>query len=378
MKTYFLTLWVLMVCFVQAYSQNQSNNCKNLVVIHYNGGRTHFFTLDGKKTWEDKVIYGFQGFSEGLAGCAESANFSMPKFGFINNKGIWVIKPKYEFVKNFKDGLAAIMINKKWGYINTKGILVIPAKFDLVCEFYDGAAVVRVGDKSTGKYGVIDKSGKYIVAPKFPANFARISEEDNFRFVDGLCPMFDGQKWGYINKAGEFQIPAQYWAANYFSEGLAAVAVNGGVRFINSKGETKIETNYTFNELSWYYYMKNGFAVYEKNNGSGLINRNGVVIIDHKNVNEMRQVSDEGLVCFEAYPSNLWGIMDTTGRKVVEPKYEFMHRFKYGYCVVQEKQPYSVGRPSNASWYHLIDSEGKLLSKVSRNLTEFSIICLDE
>ena len=70
--------------------------------------------------------------------------------------------------------------NEKIGYIDISGKEIIPAQFDylyyldgleygfysfgLAGNFYeDGYAIVRMGDK----FGVIDKSGSYIVTPEF-------------------------------------------------------------------------------------------------------------------------------------------------------------------------------------------------------------------
>ena len=44
-------------------------------------------------------------------------------------------------------------------------------------------------------------------------------------------------KFGYINKTGNFSIEPKYKVAKNFSEGLAAVEIDGKWGFINTKGE---------------------------------------------------------------------------------------------------------------------------------------------
>jgi hypothetical protein len=44
--------------------------------------------------------------------------------------------------------------------------MVIKPKFDDVREFNDGVAVVRVGEQPMWKEGYIDKTGKFIWGPK--------------------------------------------------------------------------------------------------------------------------------------------------------------------------------------------------------------------
>jgi len=56
-------------------------------------------------------------FSEGLAG-VKAAN---GRWGFINKNNVMVIAPRFEEVKEFKDGKAAAKMNGRWGFINKRG-----------------------------------------------------------------------------------------------------------------------------------------------------------------------------------------------------------------------------------------------------------------
>lgn len=47
------------------------------------------------------------------------------------------------------------------------GEIVIAPQFGLADKFSEGLAAVRVGDDQTGKYGFIDKQGKFVVNPQF-------------------------------------------------------------------------------------------------------------------------------------------------------------------------------------------------------------------
>ena len=384
MRIHYSILFALLVFSNGGYSQGQKDTCKNLIIglESDEGYWTTLITLEGEPVFQNNRIWGFRGFSEGLAGAGESSNSgaNIRKFGFINTKGIWVIQPKYDGCTQFREGLCAVLINGKWGYIDKKGTLVIPAKYDLVFGFYEGVSVVRVGDNSTGKYGVIDKSGKFIVSPQFPANHENhlAGDGEYLRFVDGLCPMFDGQKWGYIDKSGKFEIPAQFFVANYFSEGLAAVGIAGeGVSFVNNKGEIKIKTNYDYTPLTIYYYFKDGFATYRKNNGSGLINKRGEVIVNHEKIIDISEPS-ENLMSFEAYPSRKWGVMDTSGRIIIETKYEYLGSFRFGYAAVKVKNPNSGGVAEFAYKWNIIDKKGNINENINNVGGSLSIFCIDE
>lgn len=43
------------------------------------------------------------------------------KWGYKDEKGQEVIKPKLDYVRSFSQEMAAVKINEKWGYINQTG-----------------------------------------------------------------------------------------------------------------------------------------------------------------------------------------------------------------------------------------------------------------
>ncbi|HZL49367.1 MAG TPA: WG repeat-containing protein [Terracidiphilus sp.] len=95
------------------------------------------------------------GLSDGLMGVCQS------KCGYIDRSGAFVVKPQFDSVSTFSEGLAAVQINSKWGYINTAGRIVINPQFDQVSLFSGGLAAVT----TSGHAGTIDKEGKYVVNP---------------------------------------------------------------------------------------------------------------------------------------------------------------------------------------------------------------------
>lgn len=98
------------------------------------------------------------------------------KWGFVNSKNEWVIKPKFTEVKKFTEGLACVRIKKKWGFINAEGKKVIPFKYSAAQSFENGYASVRSLAPLAGntresnnqyKWGFINKSGQLIVSYLF-------------------------------------------------------------------------------------------------------------------------------------------------------------------------------------------------------------------
>lgn len=71
--------------------------------------------------------------------------------------------------------------------MKTKGFLLLLLAFNAVIVYAQELALVR----DDGKFGYIDKTGKYVIDPKF----------DNAKtFSNGLAAAIDGKSWGgYIN-----------------------------------------------------------------------------------------------------------------------------------------------------------------------------------
>jgi hypothetical protein len=73
------------------------------------------------------------------------------KFGYVNSKGEWAIKPQFSFALPFTEELAADVVGKgskrKAGYINPKGEWIITGEFDERRRFCSGLAPVRSRDK---------------------------------------------------------------------------------------------------------------------------------------------------------------------------------------------------------------------------------------
>ena len=52
------------------------------------------------------------------------------KWGFIDKTGTNVIACKYDDIRNFSEGLAAVQLNGKWGFIDKTGSNVIDCNYD--------------------------------------------------------------------------------------------------------------------------------------------------------------------------------------------------------------------------------------------------------
>lgn len=144
------------------------------------------------------------------------------KYGVIDNNNKCVIECKYDSVRPFKEGRAAVLIGFDWSFINEYGETIANG-FEEVEDFSEGFAAV----KKNGKWGYINTYGKTIIPYRF-------SKADSFS--DGLAAVAFKTKYGYIDKHNKTIIPFKYEEALSFEEGVAEVRNQDGSGTISKDG----------------------------------------------------------------------------------------------------------------------------------------------
>ncbi len=225
--------------------------------------------------------------------------------------------------------LRPIQQNGKWGYIDNTGKVMIRPQFDGVEEFSEGLAAFENED---GKHGYIDETGKIVIAAKF----------DSFTsFSEGLAAVSQDLKWGYIDKSGRWTIPNEFIGGRPFSDGLALVGVplNGKATFppgpvkqafIDKNGKIVLDVEHDI--LNGTFTAGAGTVQYitKSDIKEVLIDKTGKIVVQ---VEEIETFGfSEGLVA--AKESGKWGYLDTTGRFVIQPQFEAAHAFSEGMAAV--------------------------------------------
>lgn len=334
------------------------------------------------------------------------------KYGFLDSNGKEIISAEYESVGRFCEGLVAVKKDGKYGYINKNNKLVIDYKYDEAGPFKDGYAIVSIGNKK----GVIDKKGKTII----DINYYKISyllddmfrivkekkddsEEDdvigeeesyiydskgkcvtdNTFYLDGVAKFSEGllavknknDKYGYINKKGEYVIDAKFENANDFNEGLAAVRVNkennekedesedlSVYGFIDKFGKFIIEPQYDYT-----YGFCEGLACVRKDSKYGYINKKGELEIQLEYDDAHRFTNGKSIVGYRNTKKDngdmLYGVINKNDKQVIPVEYDEIE------CCG------SIYTCKNSDGYVFLDDNGKRI--IDKEYNEASVMYED-
>ncbi|MBD0335732.1 MAG: WG repeat-containing protein [Cyanobacteria bacterium Co-bin13] len=238
----------------------QSLNLARTVPLEYVAGDRTVFTIPPE-------MGGYDRFSEGLAPFAVNG-----KAGYMNQQGAIVIAPQFDEAWSFSDGLAAVRVGSQWGFIDRTGAYVIPLQFTTRTEdFSEGLAAIHT---ETGLHGFIDRTGA--IAIQLQPNYVT-------SFSEGLAAISVNGQTGFIDKTGAIVIQPQFEQVRAFSDGLAAVKVRSSPTasalwgYIDRTGAFVIEPQFYDAEP-----FSEGLAAVRGPSGDGMwgyINRAGEVAI---------------------------------------------------------------------------------------------------
>ena len=159
-----------------------------------------FIDKTGKIIIPMKYDYAFN-FSEGLARVELNK-----KWGFVNDTDQEIIPIRYDEASDFSEGLASVEFNNKYGFIDKAGKIIVPFKYFYVGAFHNGFAQlgslgIGIDGTSDLKYGFIDRIGREVVAPQYT------SEYD---FDEGLATVALDGNYGLIDTTGKVIVALKY------------------------------------------------------------------------------------------------------------------------------------------------------------------------
>ncbi|MGH1339676.1 MAG: WG repeat-containing protein [Aureispira sp.] len=193
--------------------------------------------------------------------------------------------------------------------------VIVPAKYNKLYPI-GGAGVY--GIELDSLVGLLDRTGKEIVAPKY--------KNINPMYKDGFYRVFNG-KWGLVDTLGRAVCALKYDAIEGFYNGFAKVHRGYKWGFINTSMQEICHLEYDkvmpFNE--------EGVAIVKRAGQQGCLNRDGVEVIECKykwiynhRPNEIKVQSKEGI----------FGLFDKKGAIIIPPIYRRIDSYIGEHCIV--------------------------------------------
>ena len=294
------------------------------------------------------------------------------KLGFIDQKGKEVIPPKYAFAVDFpiNDNLARIALHfdpkgdpeniiDKCGWIRRDGSVAIKPTHNMTNGFIGNYAPVKKGNR----WGVINRSGKWIISPKF--NFAISSPllptlwDHDSRPDLGLILLFDDKhRSGFLDTKGKlvwpFSAVPEIRGVSY--QPLSDTHILGRRSFTSKRASDMVVLSrdgkvlWTINrDLDYTSAFYEGRAKIKSDTGYyGFIDVKGHEVIPAK----FQAVTNfqNGLSAVKT--GGKWGFCDFNGKMVVPPRFQWAGFFFYKNWGV-------VAHEGDLLW---IDRTGKLLA----------------
>jgi hypothetical protein len=159
-----------------------------------------------------------------------------------------------------------------------------------------------------GYNGYMDGRGNIVIQPRFES-WGRDFAEGRAVYGVSLSPLdVEHTKFGYIDEKGQVVVPAQFDAAQDFSEGLAAVAL---------------------------YAAKKSKHEFERPRHWGYIDKDGKIIVTPQ-FRKVRPFSG-GLAAVQNFLTRRWGYIDQSGKTIVPFQFDDAASFSEGKAAVETR-----------------------------------------
>ncbi len=244
----------------------------------------------------------------------------------------------------FSENLLCVKKDGKWGYVNKKGEYVIKAKYDVAYNFNE-CGIARIGQKNEHQiliYGYINKKGETVSKAKY-------KEATDF-YDCGLAAVKDYDGWGIIDEKGELVVKCKNKKIEIYDSGAIIVTESkGNTYLLNKKGDNLSDS---YERISW--YENAGVGVVYNEGEIGIINAKGKEILElTDDFDDLGGFNKDGIGYYTE--NGYFGIITTRGKKITNSDYEEIGIFtEYGLATFKE-----------GDYRGIINSRGKVVHKSS-------------
>jgi DNA-binding transcriptional regulator/RsmH inhibitor MraZ len=175
-----------------------------------------------------------------VAYCSTPRPTPAPKGTYPTNLD-WMAVPQYDFADSFSEGIAIVKVGERHGFIDRRNRLVVPPRYRGAEGSIDGQYAVYVRDiwSLFGTSKKVVRRNRWKPDTPYECTYYDPTDKGYERFVEN-------GRTGYRDSAQRVIVPAQLVWGRDFSEGLAAVGVEGSAGFIDHSGAFVITPRFQY------------------------------------------------------------------------------------------------------------------------------------
>ncbi len=292
-------------------------------------------------------------------------------YGYADEKGKFIIEPKFEKAFPFENGVARILEKNFWGLIDLKGNYKLNPVYSELQGVKNNLLVVGINDTKSGLilYGLMDITGKEYVKPQY--QFITPDYNNQILIVGNTLSAPNGKtkiRFGLINNKNIILIPIIYKEIKHTRfRTFAAKDDNNFWNIFDETGKSIFGKNYTaINDFD------ERFATVENKEGWSIVAPDGQILTDinyrkiiKKNANVfellsypfIKVVDNNHNILFSTQYDELSfanenfyifnkdekaGLLNEKGNVVMGNKFDVIQSFKNGLSVVKSNNKYGV------------------------------------
>lgn len=288
-------------------------------------------------------------------------------WGIVDKSGKVIIKPEFDFIKRFSEGLAYAIKDNKAGFIDKNGNWAIKPEFtsnldnkgffkDELNYFKNGFAIVSKDNTLLliDKLGAIRfrflnnwNSNHPICILADPSLLSKNKKEKDKKeedidlnniqnieflsvsgFYNGICiVLLKNGKYGAVNTDGKWVLKPEYDSIPIISNEEKSKSSLFQIKDKNNK-TTFIDQNYNIvlapNSYNSNTLINDVDIFYTKNNKARLIDKKGN-FISNKTFDSIEKSSEN---TFNVQVGDLWGVIDKNADFIIEPKFKSIDKFE--------------------------------------------------
>lgn len=281
-------------------------------------------------------------------------------WGLMNESGEIVQAPEHEEPLRFNGDFAIAIQKGKYGIIDKAGRIVVPFKYDYIDLNDDYCILTKDGIHQ------IQCARELITLGKIDQKKTNIKP---LHYAEGLVVAVDNNtgKYGYLNTDATVAVPFEYDYANSFSDGLAGVALNDRVFYIDKSGKRAFEKDFPKPYYDNDIYCEicdihGGLAtVIDDKKMMGLIDKSGNLIVPYiydgidlypDGTSAAYREGEDGTIS--------WDILDNSGNKIAtiaHDDYYLEYDYTTGIYVDMERDD-----DDEKVYYYFANKDGRLFN----------------